>query len=293
MKIAMMGAGAMGGIIGGRLAAAGNEVWLVDVWKEHVEKMQNDGLTLETSQGTQILKVSATSRAAEVYEKSGYMELVVIFVNANYTEQAIKDALIFINEHTYVLTVQNGVGNAEIIAGYVPAERVIMGTTLAAGVLLGPGHVRDSGTSTFTQIMPMKGKVTPAVEKIVNTMREAGLETEATPEAETAIWRKLCVNCCTCGIGTVTRLTCGQICEKPDGAALVTEIIREVCAVANAKGLDLNYEENLAHFFAVYTPSTHYASMVQNAKKKMKTEVETIIGAVVHEGARLGIPTPI
>ncbi len=292
MKIAMMGAGAMGGMIGGRLAAAGNDVWLVDVWKEHVDKMQKDGLTLETSRGTQILKVSATSRAAEVFEKAGYMELVVVFVNTNYTDQAIRDAQVFINKDTYVLTVQNGVGNADIIAKYVPAERVIMGTTLAAGMLLGPGHVRDSGTNTFTQIMPLKGGITPAIERIVHVMSEAGLDTEATPEAETAIWRKLCVNCCTCGIGTVTRLSCGQVCEKPDGAALVTEIIREVCAVANAKGLKLDYEENLAHFFEVYTPSQHYASMVQNAKKKMKTEVETIIGPVVHEGERLGIPTP-
>lgn len=292
MKVTMMGAGAMGGMIGGRLAAAGNEVWLVDVWKEHIDKIKKDGLTLETSKGTQILRVKATTRVAEVYEQDGYSDLVVIFVNTNFTDQITRDAMAVIGKDTYVLTVQNGVGNAEIIAKYVQADHVIMGTTLAAGVLLGPGHVRDSGTNTFTQIMPMKGPITPAIREIVKVMSEAGLETEATPEAETAIWRKLCINCCTCGIGTVTRLTCGQVCEKPDGAALVTEIIREVCAVANAKGLKLDYEENLKHFFEVYTPSTHYASMVQNAKKKMKTEVETIIGPVVHEGERLGIPTP-
>lgn len=292
MKVTMMGAGAMGGMIGGRLAAAGNHVWLVDVWKEHVDKMQSEGLTLETSQGTQVLKVNATTRVGEVFEKDGYSDLVIIFVNTNFTDQITRDALAVIGKDTYVLTVQNGVGNADIIAKYVPKDRVIMGTTLAAGVLLGPGHVRDSGTNTFTQIMPMEGPVTPAIENIVKVMSEAGLQTEATPEAETAIWKKLCVNCCTCGIGTITRLTCGQVCEKPDGAFLVTEIIREVCAVANAKGLKLDYDTELSHFFEVYTPSTHYASMVQNAKKKMKTEVETITGAVVHEGERLGIPTP-
>lgn len=292
MKVTMMGAGAMGGTVGGRLTASGNDVWLVDVWQEHVEKMQNEGLTLETSEGTQILKVNATTRAADVYEESGFADLVIIFVNTNFTDQITKDALPVIGPDTYVLTVQNGVGNAEIIAKYVPENRVILGTTLAAGVLLGPGHVRDSGTNNFTQIMPMAGPVTPVIKKIASTLTEAGLETEATPEAEVAIWKKLCVNCCTCGIGTVTRLSCGQVCEKPDGAALVTEIIREVCAVANAKGLKLDYDKELAHFFEVYTTSTHYASMVQNAKKKMKTEVETITGAVVREGKKLGIPTP-
>ena len=292
MKVTMMGAGAMGGMVGARLAAAGNDVWLVDTWPEHVEKMQKEGLTLDTREGRQVLKVKATTKVQDVYDQDGFMELVIIFVNTNFTDQITRDAKVIIGPDTYVLTVQNGVGNADIIARYVPKNRIIMGTTLAAGVVEGPAHVRDSGTNNFTQIMPMEGPVTPMVERICATLSEAGLETEATPEAETAIWRKLCVNCCTCGIGMITRLTCGQVCEAPHGAALVKEIIKEVCAVANAKGLKLDYETELNHFFEVYTPSTHYSSMNQNAKKHMKTEVETITGAVVREGVRLGVPVP-
>lgn len=292
MKIAVIGAGAMGAMVGGRLAKAGNDVWLVDVWKEHVETMQRDGLKLDTAEGQVTLPVNATTDANQVLASGGIMDLVIIFVKGLYTEQAIKEALGFIGDKTYVLTVQNGVGNADILAKYVPPERVLMGTTLAAAMLLGPGHVKDSGTDTFTQIMPVSGEITEDVQKIVATMSTAGLKTEATPEAETAIWKKLVVNCCTCGIGTITRLSCGQICEKPDGEALVTEVIREVCAVAKAKGLDVDFQESLDHFFEVYTPSKHYASMVQDAKKHNPTEVETITGAVVREGKRLGVPTP-
>ncbi len=292
MKVTMMGAGAMGGMVGARLAAAGNDVWLVDTWPEHVKKMKEDGLILDTREGTQVLKVKATTNVQDVYDKDGFMELVIIFVNTNFTDQITRDAKVIIGPDTYVLTVQNGVGNADIIAKYVPKDHVIMGTTLAAGVVEGPGHVRDSGTNNYTQIMPMEGPVTPMVEKICATLSEAGLQTEATPEAETAIWRKLCVNCCTCGIGMITRLTCGQVCEAPHGEYLVKHIIKEVCEVANAKGLKLDYETEMNHFFEVYTPSTHYSSMNQNAKKHMKTEVETIMGAVVREGDRLGIPVP-
>ena len=292
MKVTMMGAGAMGGMVGARLAAAGNDVWLVDKWEEHVHKMQTEGLTLDTRDGRKIAKVKATTNVQDVYDQDGFMELVIIFVNTNFTDQITRDAKVIIGPDTYVLTVQNGVGNADIIARYVPKNRIIMGTTLAAGVVEGPAHVRDSGTNNFTQIMPMEGPVTPMVEKICETLSQAGLETEATPEAEKAIWKKLCVNCCTCGVGMITRLTCGQVCEAPHGAALVKEIIKEVCAVANAKGLALDYETELNHFFEVYTPSTHYSSMNQNAKKHMKTEVETITGAVVREGERLGIPVP-
>jgi 2-dehydropantoate 2-reductase len=292
MNVTMMGAGAMGGMVGARLAAAGNNVWLVDTWAEHVRKMKEDGLILDTKDGTQVLKVNATTNVHDVYEKDGYMDLVIIFVNTNFTDRITRDAKVIIGPDTYVLTVQNGVGNADIIAKYVPKNRIVMGTTLAAGVVEGPGHVRDSGTDSFTQIMPMEGPVTPAIDRICATLSEAGLRTEATPEAEKAIWKKLCINCCTCGIGMITRLTCGQVCEKPHGEALVREVVREVCEVANAKGLELDYETELNHFLDVYRPSTHYSSMNQNAKKHMKTEVETITGAVVREGNRLGIPVP-
>ena len=292
MNVTMMGAGAMGGMVGARLAAAGNNVWLVDTWAEHVRKMKEDGLILDTKDGTQVLKVNATTNVHDVYEKDGYMDLVIIFVNTNFTDRITRDAKVIIGPDTYVLTVQNGVGNADIIAKYVPKNRIVMGTTLAAGVVEGPGHVRDSGTDSFTQIMPMEGPVTPAIDRICATLSEAGLRTEATPDAEKAIWKKLCINCCTCGIGMITRLTCGQVCEKPHGEALVREVVREVCEVANAKGLELDYEAELNHFLDVYRPSTHYSSMNQNAKKHMKTEVETITGAVVREGNRLGIPVP-
>ena len=292
MNVTMMGAGAMGGMVGARLAAAGNNVWLVDTWAEHVRKMKEDGLILDTKDGTQVLKVNATTNVHDVYEKDGYMDLVIIFVNTNFTDRITRDAKVIIGPDTYVLTVQNGVGNADIIAKYVPKNRIVMGTTLAAGVVEGPGHVRDSGTDSFTQIMPMEGPVTPAIDRICATLSEAGLRTEATPDAEKAIWKKLCINCCTCGIGMITRLTCGQVCEKPHGEALVREVVREVCEVANAKGLELDYETELNHFLDVYRPSTHYSSMNQNAKKHMKTEVETITGAVVREGNRLGIPVP-
>ena len=204
MKVTMMGAGAMGGMVGARLAAAGNDVWLVDTWREHVAKMQKDGLTLDTREGTQVLKVRATTNVHDVYDQDGYMELVIIFVNTNFTDRITRDAKVIIGPDTYVLTVQNGVGNADIIAKYVPKNRIILGTTLAAGVVEGPAHVRDSGTSGFTQIMPMEGPVTPAIEKICETLSQAGLETQATPEAEKAIWKKLCINVCTCSIGMIT-----------------------------------------------------------------------------------------
>ena len=163
MKVTMMGAGAMGGMVGARLAAAGNDVWLVDTWPEHVAKMQKEGLVLDTKEGTKVLKVNATTRVQDVYDQNGYAELVIIFVNANFTDQITRDALAIIGPDTYVLTMQNGVGNADIIARYVPKNRIICGTTLCAGVVEGPGHVRDSSQDYYTAIMPMEGPVTDKI----------------------------------------------------------------------------------------------------------------------------------
>ncbi|MDR3278875.1 MAG: 2-dehydropantoate 2-reductase [Synergistaceae bacterium] len=293
MKIAVIGAGAMGSILGGRLAAAGNDVWLVDIFQAHVDAINQNGLRIKKGDRVDTIKIKAAISADAVYAEIGLVDLVLIFVKGIYTEAAIKSAQKLIGDHTYVLTVQNGVGNADILAKYVPQERVLMGTTLSAGGMIEPGFVLDSSPNNFTQIMPMKGEVGPAVKMIVDAMNKAGWETEATPDAEQAIWNKLAVNCCTNACCTITRLTCGQVCEAPFGRNLLTDVIKEVCAVANAKGLPLDWEKVSGHFFDVYSSSPHYPSMLQDAKKKAKTEVEMITGAVVRDGERLGVPVPV
>lgn len=293
MKIVVMGAGAMGSTVGARLAQTGNQVALVDIWQEHVDAINNRGLTVETPEGTKTVQATAVTRVSDLAQDFLPAELVIIFVKGLYTENAIREAAVITGEKTCVLTLQNGVGNADILAKYVPAQRVLMGTTLAAAMLLGPGHVRDTSTDTFTQIMPVRGGVTPQVEEIVGVLNAAGLKTEATPDAERAIWSKLAVNCCTNACCTITRLNCGQVCEAPYGKNLLTGVLKEVCAVANAKGLNIDAQETIRHFFEVYSSSTHYPSMLQDAKKRNQTEVEMITGAVVREGERLGVPVPV
>jgi 2-dehydropantoate 2-reductase len=292
MKIAVIGAGAMGSILGGRLSADGNDVWLVDVFKEHIDAINKNGLRIKKGDHEDRITVKAVTDANKVEVQSGYPDLVLIFVKGIYTEDAIQSAQKLIGTDTYVLTLQNGVGNADILAKYVPAERVVLGTTLSAGGMIEPGYVLDSSPNNFTQIMPLKGDVS-GVAKIASALSSAGWQTEATLDAELAIWNKLAVNCCTNACCTITRLSCGQVCEPPFGRNLLTDVIKEVCAVANAKGLSMDWKKVSDHFFDVYSNSPHYPSMLQDAKKKAKTEVEMITGALVREGDRLGVPVPV
>jgi 2-dehydropantoate 2-reductase len=293
MKITVIGAGAMGSILGGRLCACGNDVWLVDIYKEHVNAINKNGLRIKRGDKEDKIDVKAVTNADEVYEQSGCSDLVLIFVKGIYTEDAIRSAKKLIGDHTYVLTLQNGIGNADILAEYVPAERVLLGTTLSAGGMIEPGYVLDSSPNNFTQIMPLKGGVGEATQKFAAALSSAGWQTEATPDAELAIWNKLAVNCCTNACCTITRLSCGQVCEAPFGRSLLTDVIKEVCLVANAKGLSMDWKKVSEHFFGVYSNSSHYPSMLQDAKRKAKTEVEMITGALVREGDRLGVPVPI
>ena len=142
MRIAVVGAGSMGCSFGGKLTEAGNEVWLIDSWKEHVEKMVWDGLHMEGVGGDRVVRVKASTDPVQV----GSVDLVMIFTKSNDTKTATAQSIPMIGENTLYLTIQNGLGNREIIASLVGEKRVLSGVTFDGANILGPGHVRHTST---------------------------------------------------------------------------------------------------------------------------------------------------
>src|SRR5215207_7550188 len=140
MKIAILGgAGAMGGIIGGRLAAAGNDVTLVDVAQTAVDNINREGLRIDTKSGeTDMIQVGATTDPLSV----GPVDLVIVFVKCYHTETAVRSAAPMIGDDTVVLSLQNGWGNAPRIANLVGEDRILVGVTYHSGTVLGPGHLK-------------------------------------------------------------------------------------------------------------------------------------------------------
>ncbi len=295
MKIAIIGAGAMGAMTGGRLAKLGSEVTLIDVWKEHIDKINSQGLLLRyKGDSGENIKIRGVYSAEELGET---VDLVIVFVKGIYTEEAIKAAKSIIGPTTYVITLQNGVGNADIIAQHVNPAFVIIGTTTSSATLINVGEINDTTEVVNGQytshITPYIKNDNEKILDIADLFTRAGISTEVSKDAELAIWEKLAVNCCANATCMVTRLDLGTFSNDENGFHLQDKILMELVNVAQVKGIPLNYTKVRESVKKVFLNSTHHPSMAQDAYKKARTEIETITGAVVREGKRVSVATPV
>ncbi len=173
MKIAVVGAGAMGSLFGGLLAASGEDVTLVDVWREHVEAINSEGLRIGDHEGSRTISVRTTTDPSSV----GSVDLIIIFVKSYDTLEATRDALPMVSEDTVFLSLQNGLGNIEKISEVVDSGRVIPGTTAQGCTLIGPGEIVHAGNGP-TIIGELDGRITVRALEIMDALERAGFETE-------------------------------------------------------------------------------------------------------------------
>ena len=193
-----------------------------------------------------------------------------------------------------VCTVQNGVGNEEVLAAHV--ERVIRGTTFPAGRIVEPGHVQWD-VKGDTTIGPFEPKPAPMaeIERLADACTRAGMPTKAVPDARGAQWRKVIFNAATNPIGALTRLTHGQACELPPLRALISGLVDEGKAVAAAQGivLDADPEDLIDHAAKPEVAYGHKASMLQDVLAERQTEIDWLNGGIVRYGEQAGVPTPL
>lgn len=288
MKIVVVGAGAMGCLYGGLMKEAGNEVILVDVWQKHIDAINTNGLKLEVGETTKIIKIPA-KLSREVATQA---ELIVLFTKNIHSEKALEEAKGFIGVNTYVLTVQNGLGNIEKIEKYVPLDRIVVGVTNYPSDLVGPGHVRSQGVGK-TQILSADGIVRPQLEIIRQIIDKSGLNAIISRDVFVSIWEKVAFNAAMNSLCTVTKLTVGPLGATSQSRELAIRIAKETVAVANKKGIParedvvLNMMED-----AFKNHYSHMPSMLQDSLAKRTTEVEYINGAIAREAAQLGISAP-
>ncbi|SDF01505.1 ketopantoate reductase family protein [Sporolituus thermophilus] len=289
MKIVIIGAGAMGSLFGGRLAQAGEEVWLLDVWEEHVAAIRAHGLTLVDTAAETSIRLNATTQADAV----GQADLVIIFVKAYATQAAARTAAGLLGPATTVLTLQNGLGNAETLAKVLGAERVAVGTTAMGATLLGPGRIKCGGHGP-THIGSFSGGATPRLHDIATIFTRAGIPTVVDNNANALVWGKLIINV---GINAITALTGipnGQVMANAETRELVRLAVAEAEAVARASGISLPAADYFDQVAAVAQATRdNRSSMLQDVTHRRRTEIDAINGAIVAAGQRLGIPTPV
>ena len=288
MRIAVVGAGAMGSLFGGKLSVV-TEVTLLDTWAEHVAAMQRDGLRIVELDGRETtIPVTATADPAAVLE----VDLVIIFVKSHGTRQASLWASRFLAPGGLALTLQNGVGNGEMMAEALGADRVVAGVTSHGATLLGPGRVRHAGCGpTHIATRP---EIAARLSGVAAVFEQAGFEVHLSDDLESLVWGKLIINVGINGLTAILRVPNGQLVEIPAASALMAQAVEEAEAVCQAKGISLPYDDPLGRVQEVArATATNRASMLQDVLRGVPTEIGVINEAIVREGKRLGIPTPV
>lgn len=289
MRVCIVGCGAVGSLFAANLAQLEDvETWAYDLDNAHVEAINASGLRL-TGAGEVVGGVRATTDAAALPG----CDFGIVATKAMHTDAAIAATAHAFAEGA-VASVQNGVGNEEVIAEHV--ARVIRGTTFPAGKVLAPGVVQwdVKGDTTLGPFEPSPA-TRDEIELLAETCTRAGMPTHAVADARPSQWHKVIFNAATNPVGALTGLTHGRTCDLPDLRALMSALVEEGKAVATAQGirLDADPEELIDHAARPDVAYDHRASMLQDVDARRPTEIDYLNGGIVRFGRELGIPTPL
>jgi 2-dehydropantoate 2-reductase len=287
MRICVIGCGAVGSLFAAHLGQLEDvETWAYDVSQEHVDAINRDRLRL-TGVGEVSGRVRATTDPAELPP----CRFGIIATKALHTKTAIAAV-----GHAFragsVCSVQNGVGNEELIAESV--ERVILGTTFPAGRILEPGLVAwdTAGETTIGPFEPAPAPMSE-VELLAETVSRAGMPTRALEDARGAQWTKVIFNAASNPLCALTGLTHGRLCDDPGLRALISKLVDEGKAVAAALGVSLDSDPDALIDHAHRVAYDHRASMLQDIQLRRPTEVDFLNGGIARFGAEEGVPTPL
>jgi 2-dehydropantoate 2-reductase len=291
LKICVLGAGALGSAIGAALSEGGSDVWLVNRSPAHVEAMNARGLRLVTPQGERRVAVRAATDCSMI----GVVDLVIVLVKSFHTRDAIAGALSIVGEHTAVLSLQNGLGHEDVLAEFVGRKRVLAGKTYVGGVLLAPGRIVSGTDGKETLIGELDGVRSERASAIAAEFNRAGLATTVSDNIVGTMWDKLLVNVATGALSAITRLPYGALDAVPEVKATAIAAVAEAMSVAGAAGVRLGFTDAEQPWVraAEGLPPDFKASMLQSLEKGSVTEIDFVNGAVVDEGRRYGVPTPV
>ncbi len=295
MKIGVLGAGALGCAIGGVLTEAGHEVWLINRNAAPVEAMTQRGLMLRTDGVDRTVRVRAVTSAVGVDSASRPADLLIVLVKSFHTEDAMRSAVSLVGPQTTVLSLQNGLGHEDVLAEMVGRDKLLAGKTYVGGTQLAPGHVIAGTRQKLTVIGELDGAVSARAKAIAAVFNAAGLDTTVSDNILGTIWDKLLVNVATGALSGITRLPYGELYQVPELEACAVAAVTEAMAVARACGVRLSITNPVDawHMAGAGLPFEFKPSMLQSLEKGSITEIDYINGAVVQQGARHGIPTPV
>ncbi len=295
MRVCVLGAGALGSTIAATLSHGGCDVTLIGRSPAHLDAINTHGLRVRHGEADAATEHVERVRATSTWADAGAVDVVVVLVKAPASRSAVRSAVAAVPDGAVFLTLQNGLGNEEVIASVVGRRRVLNGTTSVAGRLISPGYVSSAVLGKQTVVGELDGTITPRVRDLAEAFSRAGLETSVTDDISSLKWDKLLTNVATGALSAITRLPYGELYAVPQVEACARQAVREAMAVARAAGATLTVDDPAAVWrrAAEGLPADFRTSMLQSVEAGATTEIDCINGAVVRWGQRAGIPTPV
>lgn len=288
MSVAIVGAGAMGCLFAARLAEQGAQVTLVDVDQARLAAITQGGVTLIDDNGERAIPVGA-ALAGDV---SGPVDLVMLFTKGPHSAAAIASVAHLAQGAPTALTLQNGIGNAELLADTFGADRVLMGTAHIPADLKGIASVETHGFG-FLELGGFNDGAQKLAPPIAALLAGAGFEAKVADNIAATVWEKVAFNAALNALGMICEVPNAGVDNAP-GHRIAAKVVEETRDVAAAKGININAEKILSTVHSALREHAHHkASMLQDREHGRGTEIETINGAIAREGAQLGVPTPV
>jgi 2-dehydropantoate 2-reductase len=280
MKIAVMGAGAVGGYYGGMLARAGHDVVLIGR-PQHVEAIERQGLRLETKTFDERIRVAASTEASAVQGA----QLVLFCVKSTDTLSGAAAIKPHLAPDALVLSLQNGVENAERLRALL-SQQVAAAVVYVATEMAGPGHVRHHGRGELT-IEPSK-----ASDEVARALIAAGVPVDISDNVRGALWAKLILNCAYNALSAITQLPYGRLVKGEGITAVMRDLVDECVAVAKADGVTIPGDVDAAIRKIAETVPDQYSSTAQDLARGKRSEIDHLNGFIVRRGEALGVATP-
>ena len=289
MRIAVVGTGAMGSVYAGLLAAAGNEVWAIDMWRDHIDAIRANGLRVEGASGDRTVRLGATTDASE----PGLCDLVVIATKAAGVASAAASIKPLLHGDTLVLTIQNGLGAAERICRYLPPGNVLLGVAGGFGASIrGPGHAHHNGMELI-RLGELGGGITDRLERIGRVWRDAGFNVKCFDDIDQLVWEKFVCNVTFSGSCTVFECTIGDVLGNDHAWKVAGGCAAEAYAAGSAKGVHFSFDDPIAHVrdFGSRIPESR-PSVLQDYLAGRPSEIDAINGMVPVVAREFGTAAP-
>jgi 2-dehydropantoate 2-reductase len=285
MRIAVVGAGGVGGYFGGKLANAGIDTTFF-VRGATLKALRAKPLRVDSINGDFEVKVNTSP--------TGTFDVILITTKTYQLEEAAKQIVPFVGENTVVVPLQNGVDAADILGSIVGRDRVAAGLCAIVSFVVAPGHIKHAAAEPTVMFGELDNRRSERLERLREAFTRAGVRAEIPPDIHHSLWTKFVFIATLSAVGAITRVPIGVWRSKPEVREMVTNSLREVLAIATARGIDLGpdaIDRVWSHYDGLPAPST--SSLQRDVMAGKQSEVDAQIGAVVRMARELGIPAPV